>query len=128
MSTSHATAVDEAKLQALIGEMVGDMSAAISGARVLIDDKCGLCKALAEGGPAPPDDRAGFHLLPARRRDVVQPDPGGVNPDDRSDRPNRLPPQPAAEFSALSTNSDPNQNGGNHERHAEDHVLDELFT
>ena len=31
-------------------------------------------------------------------------------------------------FAGNSTNSDPNQNGGNHERHAEDHVLDELFT
>ena len=49
------------------------MSAAISGARVLIGDKCGLCKTLAEGRPAAPDDRAGLHLLPARRRDVVQP-------------------------------------------------------
>ena len=38
--------------------MVGDMSAAISGALVLIGDELGLYTALAEGGPARPDELA----------------------------------------------------------------------
>ncbi|MFN3727066.1 MAG: class I SAM-dependent methyltransferase [Allosphingosinicella sp.] len=43
---------DPDKLQAFMGKMVGDMSAAISGALVIIGDKLGLYRALAEIGPA----------------------------------------------------------------------------
>ena len=45
-------AVDPDKLQAFMGKMVGDMSAAISGALVILGDKLGLYRALAEIGPA----------------------------------------------------------------------------
>jgi SAM-dependent methyltransferase len=45
-------AVDEAKLQAFMGKMVGDMGAAWSGVMVLIGERLGLFKALAQGGPA----------------------------------------------------------------------------
>jgi hypothetical protein len=78
MMASGSKTIDEATRLALIGEMVGKMSAAISGALVLIGDKSRLCKALVEGVPAPPDDRAGLHLLPVRHRDVVEPDPRGA--------------------------------------------------
>ena len=52
MTASQSTSIDEARLNAFMGKMVGDMSAAIGGALVLIGDKLGLYKALAEGGPA----------------------------------------------------------------------------
>lgn len=43
--------LNETKLQEFMGKMVGDMGAAIGTALVLIGDKLGLYKALAEGGP-----------------------------------------------------------------------------
>jgi hypothetical protein len=58
MSTYQSTVVDEAKLQAFMGKMVGDMGSAMSGALVLIGDRLGLYKALAEGGPADSDELA----------------------------------------------------------------------
>lgn len=45
-------AVDETKLQTFMGKLVGDMGAAWSGVMVLIGERLGLFKALAEGGPA----------------------------------------------------------------------------
>jgi SAM-dependent methyltransferase len=44
--------VDEARLQAFMGKMVGDMGAANGGALVILGARLGLYKALAEGGPA----------------------------------------------------------------------------
>jgi hypothetical protein len=58
MSTLQSAAVDQNRLDAIMAKMVGDMSAAISGALVLIGDKLGLYTALAEGGPARPDELA----------------------------------------------------------------------
>ena len=64
MDTQQTTAptpehtVDPDKLQAFMGKMVGDMSAAISGALVIIGDKLGLYRALAEIGPATSQDLA----------------------------------------------------------------------
>lgn len=57
MSAQHA-AINEAKLQAFMNKMVGDMGAAMSGALVLIGDRLGLYKALAEGGPLTPPELA----------------------------------------------------------------------
>ncbi|MDJ0387546.1 class I SAM-dependent methyltransferase [Roseomonas sp. E05] len=51
---STAMSVDEGRLQAFMGKMVDDMSAAMSGALVLIGDKLGLYKALAGHGPLTP--------------------------------------------------------------------------
>jgi SAM-dependent methyltransferase len=51
-------AVDEAKLQAFMGKMVGDMGAAMSGALVVLGDKLGLYKALARGRPATAEELA----------------------------------------------------------------------
>ncbi len=58
MMTNETAAVDTARLQAFMGKMVGDMSTAISGALVLIGDKLGLYKSLAEGGAATPAELA----------------------------------------------------------------------
>lgn len=49
---------DPDKLQAFMGKMVGDMSAAISGALVVLGDRLGLYRALAEIGPASSQDLA----------------------------------------------------------------------
>ena len=46
--------VDQAKLNEFMGKMLNDMGAAASGALVVIGDKLGLYKALAEGGPLTP--------------------------------------------------------------------------
>ncbi len=43
------TVVDEAKLHAFLGKVVGDVGAALSGALVLLGDRLGLWKALATG-------------------------------------------------------------------------------
>lgn len=44
--------IDEAKLQQLAGMMVNELGAAASGAMILVGDRLGLYKALAEHGPA----------------------------------------------------------------------------
>ncbi len=44
-------AVDQAKLDVVMGKMLQDMGAAASGALILIGDKLGLYRALAEAGP-----------------------------------------------------------------------------
>ncbi len=44
--------VDPAKLDAFLGQVVGDAGAAMSAALVVVGDRLGLYKALAKGGPA----------------------------------------------------------------------------
>ena len=44
--------VDEGKLNELLGKMVGDLGAVLSGALVVVGDRLGLYEALAEIGPA----------------------------------------------------------------------------
>jgi len=44
--------LDEAALQNLVGKMVGDLGAVVSGALVILGDRLGLYRALAEIGPA----------------------------------------------------------------------------
>jgi SAM-dependent methyltransferase len=51
-------AVDANKLQALVGRMLGDVGAAMSGALVLVGDKLNLYATLAESGPLASDDLA----------------------------------------------------------------------
>ncbi|MGO9061695.1 MAG: class I SAM-dependent methyltransferase [Candidatus Binataceae bacterium] len=43
--------VDEAKLQEFVGKMVGDMGAAMSAALVVVGDRLGLYRAMADAGP-----------------------------------------------------------------------------
>jgi SAM-dependent methyltransferase len=50
--------VDQEKLGALAGKVVGDMGAAMSGVLVVIGDRLGLFKALADEGPATSGDLA----------------------------------------------------------------------
>lgn len=45
------TALNEEKLNAFLGKMLGDIGAAMSASLLLIGDKLGLYRALAEGGP-----------------------------------------------------------------------------
>jgi SAM-dependent methyltransferase len=51
-------AIDEAKLNAFMGKMLGDMGAAAGGALIIIGDKLGLYKALAASGPMTSTDLA----------------------------------------------------------------------
>ena len=52
------TAVDEARLEALVGTTVGELAAAISGVLALLGDRLGLYRALAGAGPLTPADLA----------------------------------------------------------------------
>jgi SAM-dependent methyltransferase len=51
--------INEGKLNELLGKVVGDLGAAMSAPLMVIGDRLGLYKALAEGGPQTPDDLAG---------------------------------------------------------------------
>ncbi|PSC03853.1 SAM-dependent methyltransferase [Alsobacter soli] len=50
--------LDEGKLNAFVEKMLGDMGAVFSGALVLLGDKLGLYKAMAESGPIGPQQLA----------------------------------------------------------------------
>jgi 2-polyprenyl-3-methyl-5-hydroxy-6-metoxy-1,4-benzoquinol methylase len=49
-----ATTIDEAKLEQFMGQFVGDLGAALTAPLVLIGDKLGLYKAMADGEPVTP--------------------------------------------------------------------------
>jgi SAM-dependent methyltransferase len=51
MTADAQAAAAPGKLDAFVGKMLGDMGAAISGSLVLIGDKLGLYKAMADAGP-----------------------------------------------------------------------------
>ncbi len=51
-------AIDEAKLNEFVGKFVGDLGAIAHAATVLIGDKLGLYKAMADGEPITADDLA----------------------------------------------------------------------
>src|SRR3546814_17186338 len=57
---------DPAKLEAFMGKMVGDMGAANGGALVILGERLGLYKALAEGGRATSRELADRTGLPER--------------------------------------------------------------
>jgi SAM-dependent methyltransferase len=50
--------MDEAKLEAFMGQAVGDLGAAISGLMVYLGDQLGLYKAMAGAGPLTPEELA----------------------------------------------------------------------
>jgi len=50
-TTAPPPALDEAKLNAFVGKMVGDVGATLTGALVIIGDRLGLYRALAQHGP-----------------------------------------------------------------------------
>jgi SAM-dependent methyltransferase len=51
MTTIDTSPIDQAKLEAFVGQAVGDMGAAISGLLLHIGDRLGLYKAMAGAGP-----------------------------------------------------------------------------
>lgn len=51
MTTTDIAALDEAKLEAFVGQTVVDMGAAISGLLLHLGDRLGLYKAMADAGP-----------------------------------------------------------------------------
>ncbi len=53
-----ATGIDEAKLEQFMGQFVGDLGAAITAPLVLIGDKLGLYKAMADSEPVTSDELA----------------------------------------------------------------------
>jgi hypothetical protein len=50
--------MDEAKLEAFMGQAVGDLGAAISGLMVYLGDQLGLYKAMAGAGALTPEELA----------------------------------------------------------------------
>ena len=46
-----SASIDEAKLEAFLGQMLGDLGAAANAPLMLIGDRLGLYRALAEAGP-----------------------------------------------------------------------------
>src|SRR5208283_1892518 len=54
----NAMAIDPEKFQHLANQMVGDMGVAFGAALVVVGDRLGLYKSLAEGGPATSDELA----------------------------------------------------------------------
>jgi SAM-dependent methyltransferase len=58
MTTTTPTKLDEAKLNAIVGQAVGDFGSVISAALVTIGDRLGLYGALRDGGPATPAELA----------------------------------------------------------------------
>src|SRR5690242_17092336 len=50
--------INEDRLNELLGKVVGDLAATISAPLMVIGDRLGLYKALADGGPQTPDDLA----------------------------------------------------------------------
>ena len=50
--------IDEPKLNALVGKMIGDLGAAAGAALVVVGDKLGLYRAIAEAGPVTPVELA----------------------------------------------------------------------
>ena len=54
-STQHLpVAIDQEKLNAFVGRMLGDTGATLSAALIIVGDKLGLYKTLAEAGPMDP--------------------------------------------------------------------------
>ncbi len=58
MTQAGTATPDEAKLNAFVGQMLGDMGATMNAATALIGDKLGLYKAMADAGPMTPAELA----------------------------------------------------------------------
>ena len=65
-----SNAVDMGKLEQFLGKVVGDVGAALAGALVVLGDRLGLYKALAEAGPA--DARRAGRSAPATAERYVR--------------------------------------------------------
>jgi len=58
MSATQTPALDESRVEALMGQFVGDLGACLSAATVLVGEKLGLFKALVGAGPVTPAELA----------------------------------------------------------------------
>jgi SAM-dependent methyltransferase len=56
--STTAQAIDQAKLEEFMGHFVGDLGAALSAALVVIGDRLGLYRAMADGTPVTPEELA----------------------------------------------------------------------
>jgi SAM-dependent methyltransferase len=56
--STTAQTIDEAKLDEFMGRFVGDLGAALSAALVVIGDRLGLYRAMADGAPVTPEELA----------------------------------------------------------------------
>ncbi|HEX7125633.1 MAG TPA: class I SAM-dependent methyltransferase [Thermodesulfobacteriota bacterium] len=99
-------AIDQAKLNAFLGTAVGDIGAAMSAALVLIGDKLGLYKAMADGEPITPAELARKTVTAERyiREWLANQAAGGYVEYDAAAGTYRLPPEQAA---ALADESSP---------------------
>src|ERR1035438_8670769 len=61
--------INQDKLNQFLGQMVGELGAAMNAALVLIGDKLGLYKAMAGGGPSTPAELARETNKPERTND-----------------------------------------------------------
>src|SRR2546423_15342400 len=93
MTTTETNPIDQARLEAFVGQAVTDMGAAISGLLLHIGDRLGLYKAMAgpraataappaaPPRPARPDVRQGLrHPRPPAGCDLPRAPPGGPAP------------------------------------------------
>jgi SAM-dependent methyltransferase len=56
--SATAPSIDQVKLDEFMGRFVGDLGAALSAALVVIGDRLGLYRAMADGGPVTPEELA----------------------------------------------------------------------
>ena len=56
--TAATIGIDQSKLEAFVGQAVADSATTISSALVVIGDKLGLYRALANAGPLTPEELA----------------------------------------------------------------------
>ena len=60
MTTAHdQSAVDQTVLQEFLGRAIGDLGATLSAALVVIGDRLGLYRAMADGAPVTAEELAG---------------------------------------------------------------------
>jgi SAM-dependent methyltransferase len=99
-ATPARPAPDPAKLDAFMGRMLGDMGATMTAAAVLVGERLGLWRALAEGGPMDSvalAKRTGTAERPVREWLAAQAAAGYLDHDPRTDR-YTLPPEQALVF------------------------------
>ena len=68
MSAVQPQPINEDKMHAFLGKVVGDFGAALSSSLVYIGQKLGLFKAMAEAGPITPEELAQKILKATRQR------------------------------------------------------------
>ena len=89
MSVAPAVTLDPAKLEELLGRFVNDLGAAFHAVNAVIGDRLGLYTALAETGPASPEEvaaRAGCDSRPVREWLRAQAAGGYVTCDPRNEQ------------------------------------------